>query len=63
MPRFEVQSRGIVVGYSELGLAAREASQEHLSLVVRLSGGLAMPAQGGIRIIDYTAEIGSEGLS
>ena len=43
-------------------VALREGSQAHLSLVVRLVGGLALPAQGGVQILDYSAELGADGL-
>jgi len=41
-------------------VAAREGSQAHLTLVVRTADGRELPAQGGIRIIDYSAELGIE---
>ena len=43
-------------------LASREGSQEHLSLVVRTTDGQALPAQGGVQIVDYSAELGPEGI-
>ena len=43
-------------------VAAREGSQAHLSLVVRRIGGQAIPAQGGVQVLDYSAELGSEGI-
>jgi hypothetical protein len=41
-------------------VAARESSQAHLSLVARLVGGRELPAQGGVWIGDYSAELGAE---
>jgi hypothetical protein len=38
--------------------AARETSQAHLALTVRTADGRELPAQGGVRIMDYTAELG-----
>ena len=43
-------------------VASREASQSHLSLSVRLVGGNALPAEGGVQLIDYSAELGAEAL-
>jgi hypothetical protein len=43
-------------------VAAREGSQAHLSFVVRLVAGGELPAQGGVQILDYSAELGAEGL-
>jgi hypothetical protein len=43
-------------------VAAREGSQAHLSVVVRLIGGEELPAQGGVQILDYSAELGADGL-
>jgi hypothetical protein len=43
-------------------VAAREGSQSHLSLVVRLVNGPELPAQGGVQIFDYSAELGADGL-
>jgi hypothetical protein len=43
-------------------LAARECSQFHLALSVRLVGGPELPAQGGVQILDYSDEFGPEGL-
>jgi hypothetical protein len=45
-----------------LVVAARESSQAHLSLRVRLAEGQELPAQGGVQIIDYSAELGGEGM-
>ena len=41
-------------------IAARESTQEHLGLLVRLVGGQEPPAQGGVHIIDYSVEPGVE---
>src|SRR5512133_4403840 len=41
-------------------IARREGSQAHLGLVVRLVGGRDVPAQGGVHIADYSAELGIE---
>jgi hypothetical protein len=86
MPRFEVFTGSILIGYSELELgdppmgvaegkflpspayaaiqpsvvAARDSSQAHLTLAVRMTDGRELPAQGEIRIIDYSAELGAE---
>ncbi len=43
-------------------LAAREGSQAHLLITVRPIGGQVVSAQGGVQILDYSAELGSEGL-
>ena len=44
-------------------IAAREGgSQADLSLEVRPSGGETLPAQGGVSIRDFSAELGPEGL-
>jgi len=43
-------------------IAAREDSQVHLSLVVRPIGGQALPARGGVQILDYSQELGGEGI-
>jgi len=43
-------------------IAAREGSQAHLNLEVRPIGGEALPSQAGVRINDYSAELGPEGL-
>jgi len=39
-------------------IATRESSQAHLRLVVRLVGGRELPAEGGVHITDYSAELG-----
>jgi len=43
-------------------IAARNSSQTHLALTVRTANGHAIPAQGGVRINDYSAELGSEDI-
>jgi hypothetical protein len=43
-------------------LAARDDSQSHLALSVRLIGGTDLPAQGGVKILDYSPELGPEAL-
>ena len=43
-------------------IAARGSSQAHLSLAVRQIGGQPLPAQGGVRILDYSADLGGDGL-
>src|ERR1700733_10186500 len=37
-------------------------SQAHLALVIRLKDGAEVPSAGGVRITDYSAELGDEGL-
>jgi hypothetical protein len=49
-------------GIQALIVAARESSQAHLSLAVRQIGGQPLPAQGGVRIYDYSADLGGDGL-
>jgi hypothetical protein len=45
-------------------VAARENGlQTHLALVAREPNGPALPAQGGVYIRDYSAELGAEGLT
>jgi hypothetical protein len=44
-------------------VADRDGSQAHLALVVRPTNGDDLPAQGGVRIMDYSAELGAEGLT
>jgi hypothetical protein len=34
----------------------------HLALLVRLKNGADVPSAGGVRITDYSAELGDEGL-
>jgi hypothetical protein len=38
----------------------RDGSQAHLVLAVRPTNGAELPAQGGVRIMDYSAELGDE---
>jgi hypothetical protein len=41
-------------------VATRYGSQEHLVLAVRSANGNELPAQGGVHILDYSVELGSE---
>ena len=43
-------------------VAARESSQAHIGLTVRLAGGESVPAQGGVQIVDYSEELGKAGI-
>ena len=43
-------------------VAALEGDQSHLQLSVRVTGGPALPTQGGVQIIDLSAELGAEAL-
>lgn len=43
-------------------VAARDGSQEGLGFSVRVAGGQTIPAQGGVRIDDYSAELGDDGI-
>jgi hypothetical protein len=45
-----------------LAVAARDTSQAHLALSVQTPDGRTIPAQGGVQIIDYSSELGDEGL-
>jgi hypothetical protein len=93
MPRFQVYSAGILIGYSDLesgdapmGVASGKflpmpayeavrssttvswtqkelASQSHLLLVVRDTEGRDIPSSGGVQILDYSEELGPEGLT
>ena len=45
-----------------LCIAARESSQEHIGLSVRVPGAEALPTQGGVQILDYGSELGAEGM-
>jgi hypothetical protein len=45
-------------GIKRSAVVARERSQTHLELAVRSIDGRELPAQGGVRIIDYTSELG-----
>jgi hypothetical protein len=42
-------------------IAARERTQDHLSLSARFAG-RDLPAEGGVHILDYSAELGTAGL-
>jgi hypothetical protein len=43
-------------------VAARERDQSDLCLSVRASNGLILPAQNGVQILDFSAELGAEEL-
>lgn len=43
-------------------VAARETSQDHLTLSVRTMDGHAIPAQGGVQIIDCSLELGADAI-
>lgn len=43
-------------------IAARDDSQDHLALTVRTIDGQLLPAQGGVQIVDYSPELGAEGI-
>jgi len=45
-----------------LVVVRRDSSQAHLNLAVRLSDGTELPAQGGVLIRDYSADLGAESL-
>ena len=89
MPRFEIYSRGTLVGWSELELgdpsmgvafgrflpgpayssiqsavAAADGGSlpESLQLSIRENGGPFLQASGGVHLVDYSAEVGAEGL-
>ena len=49
-------------GIQPIVVAARGGSKPSVLLVVRLVGGQELPAQGGVQILDYSAELGDEGL-
>jgi hypothetical protein len=40
-------------------VAARDSSQSHIGLSVRLVGDESVPAQGGVQIFDYSEELGT----
>jgi hypothetical protein len=46
----------------QLVIAARDSGQEHLELQVRDCHGVQVPAQGGVHILDYSNELGRDGL-
>jgi hypothetical protein len=48
--------------YSRWVVAARDGSQTHLAFTVQTADGNPIPAQGGVRINDYSAELGPEGI-
>jgi hypothetical protein len=43
-------------------LAAPEGSQAHLALSVRMAGGPVLPSVGGVQLLDYSADLGLEGM-
>lgn len=43
-------------------VAAFNGPQDHLSLEVRLADGHVLPAQGGVQLMDASAEFGAEGM-
>lgn len=43
-------------------IAARDNTQDHLALTVRTTDGQVLPAQGGVQIVDYSPELGAEGI-
>lgn len=43
-------------------VASAEKDQSQLELSVRLAGGPVLPTQGGVQLIDFSAELGAEGL-
>jgi hypothetical protein len=43
-------------------VATSEADQSNLHLSVCLADGSVLPAQGGVQIVDFSAELGPEGL-
>ena len=43
-------------------VAARDTSQDHLGLTVQATDGQVLPAQGGVQIVDFSAELGTEGI-
>jgi hypothetical protein len=43
-------------------IAAREGCQDHLALSIRLPNGLPLPAEHGVSILDYSSELGPDGL-
>lgn len=43
-------------------VAARNGLQTHLALTVRTAEGQTIPAQGGVQINDYSAELGSQDI-
>ena len=54
-----------VAAYREaqpLIVAASTGSQDHLALSVQTSDGRVLPAQGGVQIVDFSADLGTEGI-
>jgi hypothetical protein len=45
-----------------LVVEGRDSSQTHLGLVVCVAEGAEIPSEGGVRITDYSAELGDEGI-
>jgi hypothetical protein len=45
-----------------LVVEGRDSSQAHLALVVRVTEGAEIPSEGGVRITDYSTELGDEGI-
>jgi hypothetical protein len=45
-----------------LVIAARDTSQVHLALIVRTTEDRVLPAQGGVQIVDYSPELGTDGI-
>jgi hypothetical protein len=43
-------------------VAAQNGPQDHLALAVRTEDGSTIPAQAGVQINDFSAELGSEGI-
>jgi hypothetical protein len=40
----------------------RDSSQAHLALSARLVGGLTLPAVGGVQVLDFSDELGLNGI-
>lgn len=45
-----------------LVVTSSEGDQSHLHFSVQLAGGSVLSAQGGVQLIDFSAELGPEGL-
>ena len=43
-------------------VSASETDQSHLHLSAKSMSGLTLPAEGGVQIIDFSTELGDEGL-
>jgi len=54
LPAYEVVRQTFV--------GCRDGSQAHLNLSVRTSEGDDVPAQGGVQVIDYSTELGPDGV-